>query len=221
MTVTERIDAVLKEKGMSRRQLAIDSNIPPSSLQAAMARGRNMTVEMLMAVADALGVSTDFLLGLSDEPTTDPLLRSVCKFTGLSAEAATFLHDYKHSFITHLIEFLVQDKDIVNEVPKLLLDSAQAQALSIATKSVVDKKETKSSKCVAKISKTDGCQYTIKASDAAMLFRRQALELTTAGMEEVLDGIREDMKFSILEMQESETGYFNFVELDADEGGHE
>ncbi len=56
-TITEEIDAILQERGMSRRQLAITANIPPSSLQSAMARGKGMTVEMLMAVADALDVS--------------------------------------------------------------------------------------------------------------------------------------------------------------------
>lgn len=221
MTVTDRIDAVLKAKGVSRRQLAIDANIPTSSLQAAMARGRNMTVEMLMAVADALDVSTDYLLGLSDEPTTDPLLHSVCKYTGLSAEAVKFLHDYQRSFITHLIEHFTQDKDMANDVSKLLLDSAQAQALSITTKLVENERQTEPSKFVAQISKTDGCQYMIKASDAAMLFLRQALDLTTAGIADVLDAMRENMTISILEMQESGAKYFDFVELEANEGRHE
>ncbi len=63
MSITERIDALLTERGMSRRQLAVAAGIPTSSFQAAMARGRNMTVEVLQAVAKALDVSPAYLLG--------------------------------------------------------------------------------------------------------------------------------------------------------------
>ena len=56
MSTTELIDAILQERGMSRRQLAIAAGIPTSSFQAAMARGKNITVEMLISVAKALEV---------------------------------------------------------------------------------------------------------------------------------------------------------------------
>jgi lambda repressor-like predicted transcriptional regulator len=39
MTVAQKIDNILKSKGMSRRQLAIKAKIAPSSLQSAMERG--------------------------------------------------------------------------------------------------------------------------------------------------------------------------------------
>lgn len=55
-SVTEQIDTILRNRGMSRRQLAVAANIPASSLQAAMARGRNMTVEMLQSIAAVLNM---------------------------------------------------------------------------------------------------------------------------------------------------------------------
>ena len=61
MTVIERIDALLKERGMSRRRLAKKANIPPSTLQSAMERGKNISVDMLSQIADALDVSLFFL----------------------------------------------------------------------------------------------------------------------------------------------------------------
>lgn len=67
MTPTERIDTLLNSRGMSRRQLAIAAGIPPSSLQAAMARGRNLTVEVLLSVAKTLDVSPSYLLGEESE----------------------------------------------------------------------------------------------------------------------------------------------------------
>lgn len=56
MTTVQMIDHILQSRGMSRRQLAIAAKIPPSSLQSAMTRGKRMTIEMVMSIADALDV---------------------------------------------------------------------------------------------------------------------------------------------------------------------
>ena len=56
MTTVQRIDYILHSRGMSRRQLAISAKIPPSSLQSAMTRGKSMTIDMLLSIADALDV---------------------------------------------------------------------------------------------------------------------------------------------------------------------
>lgn len=56
MTIADRIDELLREQKISRRQLAIKAGIPPSSFQSAMQRGGTMTFEMMKKVADALGV---------------------------------------------------------------------------------------------------------------------------------------------------------------------
>ncbi len=76
MTPTERIDALLAARGMSRRQLAVAAGIPTSSFQSAMARGRNLTVEVLQAVAKALDVSPAYLLGQEAEPISPKLQRA-------------------------------------------------------------------------------------------------------------------------------------------------
>ena len=57
MTSTVRmIDAILQQKNMSRRQLAKAASIPPSSLQSAMERGKNISADMLQKIANALQV---------------------------------------------------------------------------------------------------------------------------------------------------------------------
>lgn len=55
MNVSERIDELLKERNMSRRQAALKAGIPPSSFQSAMQRNGSMTIEMLEKIAGALG----------------------------------------------------------------------------------------------------------------------------------------------------------------------
>lgn len=45
------------------------------------------TPEKIVAVAKYYGVTADYLLGLSDNPSVDPHIQSACKVTGLSLEA--------------------------------------------------------------------------------------------------------------------------------------
>lgn len=63
MSFTELVDALLAEKGWSRRYLAKIADIPPSTLQSAMERGGGLTAERLQKVANALGVSVIELIG--------------------------------------------------------------------------------------------------------------------------------------------------------------
>lgn len=70
MTVTERIDCIIQSRKISRRQLAIKAGIPPSSLQSAMARGKNISFEMLQKIANALEVDVSELLGINPLPPT-------------------------------------------------------------------------------------------------------------------------------------------------------
>lgn len=70
MTVVEKIDAILQNRNMSRRQLAKAANIPPSSLQSAMERGKNISTNMLEKISDALNVS---ILDLIDRTEVSPL----------------------------------------------------------------------------------------------------------------------------------------------------
>lgn len=61
MTVCERIDELLKEKGMSRRQLAIKAGIAPSSLQSALQRNKGLSLDMLFPISDVLKVDIEYL----------------------------------------------------------------------------------------------------------------------------------------------------------------
>ena len=68
MTVCERIDTILKERGMSRRKLAERAGIPPSSLQSALTRNTGLSLDMLIPISDVLGLSVEFLSGVEEPP---------------------------------------------------------------------------------------------------------------------------------------------------------
>lgn len=65
MTVCERIDNILKSKGMSRRKLAIAAGISPSSFQTAMARNTTISYDMLIPISNVLNVPIYELEGYS------------------------------------------------------------------------------------------------------------------------------------------------------------
>ena len=75
MTVCERIDDILKSRKMSRRQLAIQAGIPPSSLQSAMERNNGISLDMLFSISHVLGVDPRFL-----DPNTSSFLKPISRY---------------------------------------------------------------------------------------------------------------------------------------------
>lgn len=65
MTVCERIDSILKDRGISRRKLALSAGISPSSFQTAMARNTTISYDMLIPISNVLQVPVYELMGYS------------------------------------------------------------------------------------------------------------------------------------------------------------
>lgn len=55
---------------------------------------RDIKTGTLIGLSEALGVTTDYLLGLSKTKTTDPKVKEICEYTGLSEEAIEKLHEH-------------------------------------------------------------------------------------------------------------------------------
>jgi transcriptional regulator with XRE-family HTH domain len=51
--------------------------------------------DTIYRLSKCFGVSSDYLLGLSDAPTTDADLRAVCEYTGLSQAAIEYIREIK------------------------------------------------------------------------------------------------------------------------------
>lgn len=62
ITVCEKIDNLIKEKGMSRRELALKAGISPSSFQTAMARNTHLSFDMLIPIAEVLETDLSYFL---------------------------------------------------------------------------------------------------------------------------------------------------------------
>lgn len=69
MTTCEYIDSILQSRNMSRRKLALEAGIAPSSFQSAMERNKELSLDMLFPISKVLDISIQLLMsgGESDK----------------------------------------------------------------------------------------------------------------------------------------------------------
>ena len=88
----ERLKAARDLREWSQNDLAIQAGMPPSSIAHFESGSRKPSFDTLRRLANALEVTTDYLLGRVDDPALaeagDPLFRDVGKLTGHDRELA-------------------------------------------------------------------------------------------------------------------------------------
>lgn len=88
----ERLKAARDLRGWSQSDLAGRAGMPPSSIAHFETGSRKPSFDTLRRLANALEVTTDYLLGRTDNPALaeagDPLYRDVGKLTGRDRELA-------------------------------------------------------------------------------------------------------------------------------------
>lgn len=88
----ERLKAARDLRGWSQSELAEYAKMPPSSIAHFETGSRKPSFDTLRRLANALEVTTDYLLGRTDNPALaesgDPLYRDVGKLTGRDRELA-------------------------------------------------------------------------------------------------------------------------------------
>ena len=115
MTQAEKIDAIIKEKGLSRRKVAIMANIPPSTFQSAIERNRNLSLDMLQKIATALNVSLSDLLWNGDGLVPDNVLMAVQTSKGVYAIDMDRHDAYSLRYsISDGYKFIMENLDIAN-----------------------------------------------------------------------------------------------------------
>ena len=75
-TIGERIDGLLRERGISGSRMSADLGMSRSFMtELRKGRAKGVNAETAARIADYLGVSTDYLLGKSPTPqlTDDPM----------------------------------------------------------------------------------------------------------------------------------------------------
>ncbi len=81
--------------GRTQQEIADGAGITRQNLGRFLLGETKPDTDTLEKLAKYFNVSTDYMLGLTDNKTTDTDLRAVCEYTGLSEKAAENLHNYK------------------------------------------------------------------------------------------------------------------------------
>lgn len=86
----ERLKAARELRKWSQSELATKANMPPSSIAHFESGSRKPSFDTLRRLANALTVTTDYLLGRVNEPfmgeSADPLYQDVSKLNGHDRE---------------------------------------------------------------------------------------------------------------------------------------
>lgn len=68
MNISERIHNIIDDRDMKQRTLADKLDIPYSTLSGYMTGSNRFPLDIIVKIAQELNVTTDYLLGLVDEP---------------------------------------------------------------------------------------------------------------------------------------------------------
>lgn len=89
---------MMQQRGENQTTLAKKIGVKRQTISLYMNGQSIPNTEILVDIANALDVSADYLLGLSDIPLTVPDLQAACSYTGLSMEAVQKIRSLKDSW---------------------------------------------------------------------------------------------------------------------------
>lgn len=91
--IGSRINEALAFSNKKQKELAAHLGVQDNTISYFCSGKRVPNAEQIIEISKFLGVSADFLLGLSGNKTTDINLRAICEYTGLGEDAVNKLRD--------------------------------------------------------------------------------------------------------------------------------
>lgn len=92
-----RLREVMEEQRITITALAKELNVSRQTVSLYYNGSMEPNIERIRQISRYLGISADYLLGLSDARTTDTNIRAVAEFTGLSEKSLESLNQIKES----------------------------------------------------------------------------------------------------------------------------
>lgn len=90
--ISKRIESLLQKRGLTAAKLAEETGISASLLSdLRRGTGREVGKNIIITLCKYFGVSSDYLLGLSDMPDRDPERKAASSYLGLSEEVTNCL----------------------------------------------------------------------------------------------------------------------------------
>lgn len=207
--MAKRLKKLRKEKGLSHEKLAnslwdcYGVSISKDSLanyekaekySARQFPNNGMKVEYLRCFADFYGVSTDYILGISDEPVPEANVQSVCCYTGLSGASVRTLHELEENtveqnFIKRFLDDLLESPVNLSGIVEYLWQYVNAQ--KIAESLPFEKKQDLAGNKDLPVFQNG--YFVIPAEMAAADFLSYATAEATGSIDRVIIGMAEEM----------------------------
>lgn len=103
-----RLRKMMKKRGMNQEALAHLVSVQRQTISLYTIGQSKPDADRLTAIAGALGVSADYLLGLSDIESVDTTTRDICEKTGLSEHTVSrLMQDDNHDKWAEVIDQLI------------------------------------------------------------------------------------------------------------------
>jgi transcriptional regulator with XRE-family HTH domain len=93
----QRLNDILRDKEITQDQLCKDTSIGASSISAYRNGLTDPTIINLRKMANRIGVSCDYLLGLSEVKSPNPKINEIEAYTGLSEDAIAIFHKLRNA----------------------------------------------------------------------------------------------------------------------------
>lgn len=128
--IGQRINSALAAKNLKQKDLAKHLGVTDNTISYFCSGSRLPNTLQIIKISEYLGVSTDYLLGLDDNKTTDTELKAVCKYTGLNETALNSLISLKDMHLCNIVDFFVSNKGFTKML--CYLDAMKRQLSFIA-----------------------------------------------------------------------------------------
>lgn len=92
--IGNRINSALAFSNKKQKELAAHLGVPDNTISYFCSGKRVPNAEQIIEISKFLGISSDYLLGLTDSKTNDITVKAICEYTGLNDEAVESLVDF-------------------------------------------------------------------------------------------------------------------------------
>lgn len=120
--IGKRINSALAEKDIKQKELAKKIGVNDNVISYWCSGSRTPNTQQIIQICNVLGVSADYLLGLSDVATNDKDLQYICDYTGLDEKAIQKLRLYTQGADDFFVNPTNEYKNLIN-VQKTVINS--------------------------------------------------------------------------------------------------
>lgn len=113
-----RLRKLIEENNISKNQLSEEIGVSRQAISQYCDGSTIPNADKLLKIAEFFNVSLDYLVGRTENFTTDDKLRFVCDYTGLNQNTVEYLREAIQHSKAH--ELLGVDSDFIYNLPKMI-----------------------------------------------------------------------------------------------------